>query len=184
MGGEAQQQQQTSKKDGGKGLSGDLDVVCLADLVVRCGGADAEHVVVLRLLRHRRRRRCCSLAKNTYYSGSKKQEASSGAWTEERGKEGGELRQMEGRKGAPLTHSWRSAGKEREPRPHRPIFPVMRTPRQQSWAEGRAARCARGVARQSHPAGRRGREFLKLMPYLQRAGRAARGGGGPATAKA
>ena len=47
-----------------------------------------------------------------------------------------------------------------------------------------AARCARGVARQSHPAGRRGREFLKLMPYLQRAGRAARGGGGPATAKA
>ncbi|KAG2651553.1 hypothetical protein PVAP13_1NG289419 [Panicum virgatum] len=61
---------------------------------------------------------------------------------------------------------------------------LSRTPRQQSWAEGRAARCARGVARQSHPAGRRGRESLKLMPYLQRAGRAARGGGGPATAKA
>ena len=139
MGGEApQQQQQTSKKDGGKGLSGDLDVVCLADLVVRCGGADAEHVVVLRLLRHRRRRRRCSLAKNTYYSVSKKQEAGSGEWTEEPGKEGGELRQMEGRKKRRITHSWRSAGR-REPIPHRPIFPVMRTPRQQSWAEGSGA---------------------------------------------
>jgi hypothetical protein len=89
MGGEAeQQQQQTSKKDGGKGLSGDLDVVGLADLVVRCGGTDAEHVVVLRLLRHRLRRRCCSLAKNTQSVSKKQEEASSGAWTEERGKEG------------------------------------------------------------------------------------------------
>jgi hypothetical protein len=31
----------------------DLDVVGLADLVVGGGGADAEHVVVLRLLGHR-----------------------------------------------------------------------------------------------------------------------------------
>jgi len=56
---------------------------------------------------------------------------------------------MEGRKGAPLTHSWRSAGKEREPRPHRPIFPVMLTPRQQQLgrAAQRSAMCAgRGAA--------------------------------------
>jgi len=119
-------------------LSGILDVVGLADLVVRCGGTDVEHIVVLRLIRHRRRRRRCSLAKNTYYSVSKKQEAGSGEWIEERGKEGDELCHMEGRKKRRITHSWRSAGR-REPIPHRPIFPVMRTPRQQSWAEGSGA---------------------------------------------
>lgn len=42
--------------------NGDLDVVGLADLVVRGGGADAERVVVLGLLRHGGRR---SLSKNT-----------------------------------------------------------------------------------------------------------------------
>lgn len=46
---------------------GNLDVVGLADLVVGGGGADAEHVVELGLLRHdRRRRRCCSLPQEHY----------------------------------------------------------------------------------------------------------------------
>ncbi|KAG2628299.1 hypothetical protein PVAP13_3KG378554 [Panicum virgatum] len=53
---------------------------------------------------------------------------------------------MEGRKKRRITHSWRSAGR-REPIPHRPIFPVMRTLQQQSWAEGSGAgaKAARGA---------------------------------------
>lgn len=78
------------------------------------------------------------------------------------------------RKGA----SFMARGRKEGARPHRPIFPVMRTQRQQqqSWA----ARCARGVAtqpaRQRQP--RRKRiPSLKQMPATRRA---ARGDGGPA----
>lgn len=96
--------------------------------------------------------------------------ASSGAWTEEAERK---QAKMEGRKGESFIHG----GGSPSPQAH------LSSDAHAAAAEvGRAARCARGVARQpaSRPAAA---EENLLNKWLQRAGRAARGGGGPATAR-
>jgi len=68
----------------------------------------------------------------------------------EREEQATQLTEPDGRKEERKGASFMARGRKAGARPHRPIFPVMRTQRRQSWA----ARGARGVATQ--PAASRG----------------------------
>nr|TKW39712.1 hypothetical protein SEVIR_1G197350v2 [Setaria viridis] len=88
---------------------------------------------------------------------------------------------MEGRRKSKAHHFIHGAGKEGSPSPQAHLSSDAHAAAAELGRAG-AARCARGVARQPHPAGRAEENPLNKCP--QRAGRAARGGGGgPATAR-